>query len=501
VVSFEGAVTVNVNQRILVVDDERNILLTLSQALALESYQVDTALNAASALDLLQSKPVDAVLMDIKMPDMDGLTALQKIASLSPRLPVIMMSGHGSIETAVRATQLGARDFLEKPISRDRLLLALKNALEHQRMVDELASLRAEVGRFDMAGTSPAMTRIFSLVQRSAPSDGRVLITGENGSGKELIARAIHAHSKRAKMPFVKLNCAAVPHELIESELFGHEKGAFTGAYAARRGKFELAHNGTLFLDEIGDMPPAMQAKLLRVLQEGELERVGASETISVDVRVLAATNKDLEQEIALGRFREDLFFRLNVLQIHAPALRERREDIPLLLNLFLDEACRKNDRKQLAISSEASAVIAGLEFPGNVRELKNMAERIAILCEGPVVKLDALGVVLPRKRPPVFASTPVPVAAPALVGRFRHDKSFREQVEDAEREILLGALSHTKDNAAEAARLLDLERGHFYKKLKGLGLRRAGGETQVAAAEESISSASLEAQTPAAAE
>ncbi len=494
-------VTVNVNERILVVDDERNILLTLSQALALESYQVDTALNAAAALELLQTKPIDAVLMDVKMPDMDGLTALQRIATLSPKLPVIMMSGHGSIETAVKATQLGARDFLEKPISRDRLLLALKNALEHQRMIDELTTLRAEVGRFDMAGSSPAMARIFSLVQRSAPSDGRVLITGENGSGKELIARAIHAHSKRAQMPFVKLNCAAVPHELIESELFGHEKGAFTGAHTARRGKFELAHGGTLFLDEIGDMPQAMQAKLLRVLQEGELERVGASETISVNVRVLAATNKDLEQEIALGRFREDLFFRLNVLQIHAPPLRERREDIPLLLNLFLDEACRKNERKRLAISSEASAAIASLDFPGNVRELKNMAERIAILCEGPVVRLDALTAVLPRKRAPVFASTPVPAHPPAPASRFRNDKSFREQVEEAEREILLGALSHTKDNAAEAARLLDLERGHFYKKLKGLGLRRAGGETQVAAADESISSASSEGQTPAAAE
>ncbi|GMU60617.1 MAG: sigma-54-dependent Fis family transcriptional regulator [Myxococcaceae bacterium] len=482
---------------VLIVDDERNILLTLSQALQLEDYRTEVAANAQVALDILAARPVDAVLMDVKMPDMDGLTALGKMSALRPELPIIMMSGHGTIDTAVKATQLGARDFLEKPISRDRLLLALKNALEVTRMQGELAELRAEVGRFDMVGQGAAMKKIYGLIQRAAPSEGRVLITGENGSGKELIARAVHLHSKRKAGPFVKLNCAAVPHELIESELFGHEKGSFTGAITARRGKFELADGGTLFLDEVGDMPPSMQAKLLRVLQEGELERVGATETLKVDVRVIAATNKDLEKEIAHGRFREDLYFRLNVVQIHAPPLRERREDLPALIDAFLEEACRKNGRKTLRLVPDALLRMAEYDYPGNVRELRNLVERLAILSEGPLVSRADADALMPRRRAPaVTAGTPPaeepiapPVAepppSPAVVlptTRFRPDKSFREQVDEAERDIILGALTFTRDNATEAARLLDLERGHFYKKMKSLGLRRAGGETQLGA-------------------
>ncbi len=315
---------------ILIVDDERNILLTLNQALQFEGYHTELASSGQLALDTIAAKPVDAVLMDVKMPDMDGLAALEKIKAIKPDLPIVMMSGHGTIDTAVRATQLGARDFLEKPISRERLLVALRNALQHRAMVEELAELRAEVGQFEMVGTSPAMERLYQLIRRIAPSEGWVLITGENGSGKELVARAIHQHSQRRKGPFVKLNCAAVPEELIESELFGHERGAFTGALSVRRGKFELAHEGSLFLDEVGDMPPAMQAKLLRVLQEGEFERVGGSETFKVDVRVIAASNKNLEQEIAAGRFREDLYYRLNVVHLHCPpcpgAEKSRRE-------------------------------------------------------------------------------------------------------------------------------------------------------------------------------
>src|SRR3954467_14043728 len=371
---------------ILIVDDEKNILLTLSQALQLQGYRTELAASGKLALDVLSSRPVAAVLVDVKMPAMEGLTALEKLHGQRPKLPVIMMSGHGTIETAVRATQLGARDFLEKPIARDRLLVALRNALEHQAVIEELEVLRDQAGRFEMVGTSAAMQRIYELIRKTAPSEGRVLITGENGTGKELIARALHQNSRRKQGPFVKLNCAAVPHELIESELFGHEKGAFTGAVSVRRGKFELAHEGTLFLDEIGDMPPAMQAKLLRVLQEGELERVGGAETIKVDVRAIAATNKDLEKEIARAQFREDLYYRLNVVQLHSPPLRERKEDLLDLTGSFLKEACAKNGKKGMTLSREALMVLAGHDFPGNVRELRNLVERLAILSEGPVI-------------------------------------------------------------------------------------------------------------------
>ncbi|MBX5483753.1 MAG: sigma-54-dependent Fis family transcriptional regulator [Myxococcaceae bacterium] len=492
---------------VLLVDDEKNILLTLKQALTLEGYEVELAASGQVALDVLAAKPVDAVVMDVKMPDLDGMSALERIAASHPRLPVIMMSGHGTIDTAVKATRMGARDFLEKPISRERLLVALRNALQHQRVMEELAELQKEVGQFEMVGRGPAMERIYELIRRIAPSEGRVLVTGENGSGKELVARAIHRHSRRKSGPFVKLNCAAVPHELIESELFGHERGAFTGAVSARRGKFELAHEGTLFLDEIGDMPQAMQAKLLRVLQEGELERVGGTETIRVDVRVIAATNKDLEKEIEAGRFREDLYYRINVVQVHVPPLRERKEDLPDLINAFLKEACSRNGKRPMTLSPEGLAVMAGYDYPGNVRELRNLVERLAILCEGPVISGVEVDALLPRVRgrttapspqeatshtpgaapsappppAPVFPLPPsagavptsrtVPGASPGF--RITADRPFREQVEDAEREIILHALAFTRDNVTEAARLLDLERGHFYKKMKALGIRR----------------------------
>ncbi len=473
------------SQTVLVVDDEKNILLTLSQSLQLAGYRTEPASSGRVALEVVAAKPVDVVLMDVKMPDMDGLTALAKLMELRPNLPVIMMSGHGTIDTAVKATQLGARDFLEKPIARERLLVALRNALAHQAVVEELQELKDSAGKFEMVGQSPAMERVYELIRRTAPSEGRVLITGENGTGKELIARAIHRHSRRKEGPFVKLNCAAVPHELIESELFGHERGAFTGALAVRRGKFEVASGGTLFLDEIGDMPAAMQAKLLRVLQEGELERVGGSETLKVDVRVIAATNKDLEEEIAANRFREDLYYRLNVVHLHSPPLRERREDLTDLIDAFLKEACQKNGRRSLRLSPEALAVMASYDYPGNVRELRNLVERLAILCEGPTVSGQQAQDLLPRGKgltlpPRPVALAPAPEALPvAPAGPQGVEKPFRDQVEDAEREIILNALAYTRDNVTEAARLLDLERGHFYKKMKALGLRRGQGDKE----------------------
>ncbi len=302
------------------------------------------------------------------------------------------------------------------------------------------------------------------LVRRTAPSEGRVLVTGENGTGKELVARALHDQSRRRSGPFVKLNCAAVPAELIESELFGHERGAFTGAVAARRGKFEQADGGTLFLDEVGDMPPAMQAKVLRVLQEGEFERVGGQQTFKVDVRVVAATNKDLEAEVKAGRFREDLYYRLNVVPIHAPPLRERREDVPELAARFLVEACERNGRRPMKLSREALAALQAHEWPGNVRELRNLVERLAILCDGPEIGPDDVAAVLPGVRRP-------------RVDRFRAGASFHDLVEEAEREVILGALDAHQDNVSDTARALGLERSHLYKKMRALGIRRGEAE------------------------
>ena len=446
---------------ILIVDDERNIQVTLARALTLEGYAAETASGGHEALEKIAALPVDVVVMDVKMPDLDGLTVLERARATRPDLPVVIMSGHGSIETVRQAFKLGAFDYLEKPITeREKLLVAVRNALAMRHLAEENAALRREAGRYEMVGSGPAMQRLFELLRRAAASEGRVLVTGENGTGKELIARALHEGSRRKHGPFVKLNCSAVPAELIESELFGHEKGAFTGAVAARRGKFELADGGTLFLDEVGDMPAAMQAKVLRALQEGELERVGGQQTLEVDVRVVAATNKDLQAEVAAGRFREDLYYRLAVVLVHAPSLRERKEDIPELADRFLAEACERNGRRAMTFARDAYLVLQGHDWPGNVRELRNLVERVAILCDGPELRPEEVAAVLPGARKP-------------REDRFREGTSFHQLVEEAEREVILGALARNGENVSETARALGLERSHLYKKMKGLGIKR----------------------------
>ncbi|MFO0581601.1 MAG: sigma-54 dependent transcriptional regulator [Anaeromyxobacter sp.] len=449
---------------VLLVDDEKNILVTLSRALTMEGHVVETASGGREALDKIAALPVDVVVMDVRMPDLDGLAVLEKARETRPGLPVVIMSGHGSLETVRSAFKLGAFDYLEKPITeKDKLLVAVRNALALRELREENARLRRaaqEPAPADMIGGGPAMQRLLDVIRRTAPSEGRVLVTGENGTGKELVARAIHEGSRRKAAPFVKLNCAAVPAELIESELFGHERGAFTGAVAARRGRFEQADGGTLFLDEVGDMPAAMQAKVLRVLQENEFERVGGRETLRCDVRVVAATNKDLVAEVAAGRFREDLYYRLAVVPIHVPPLRDRREDVPALAERFLAEACERNGRRPMRLSREALAALQSHGWPGNVRELRNLVERLAILSDGPEIGDAEVAGVLPGARKP-------------RPDRLRAGASFHDLVEEAEREIVLAALEEHADNVSDTARALGLERSHLYKKMRALGIRR----------------------------
>ena len=446
---------------LLVIDDEPNILTTVRRSLELEGYAVEVASGAAVGLAKLADNDIDLVLLDVMMPGESGLEVLPKIRAASPETVVVMMSGNATIETAVQATKGGAHDFIEKPLSGDKLLLTVQNALSFARLAGENARLRGRArSDFAMVGKGAAMRAIFDKVGKTAPSAGRVLITGENGTGKELVARAIHEHSKRADGPFVKLNCAAIPSELIESELFGHEKGAFTGATQQRRGKFELADGGTLFLDEVGDMNPSAQAKVLRVLQENELERVGGADTIKVDVRVVAATNKDLSAEIAAGRFREDLYYRLAVVPIELPPLRARREDIPALVEHLIGQVCADNDRKRKRVAAAAMTLIMQHDWPGNVRELKNVVERLAILTGDAEVITEAdVGDALPRVKP---VKTGVARGVP-----------FKDLVAAAEREIILAALESNDHHVSNTARELQLERSHLYKKMRGLGLKR----------------------------
>ncbi len=461
---------------VLVVDDDYDLRQGVVRLLRSHSYRIEEAESGQEALDLVSSVDPDLVLMDVHMPGMSGLEALEALRARGDQRPVIIMSGAGTIDIAVRAVQQGALDFLEKPARIERLLVSIENALRFSRLKAEHADLRSELAPSgDMVGTSAAMAEVYRVIAKIAPSEGRVLILGENGTGKELAANAIHAGSARKAGPFIKVNCGSIPHELIESELFGHEKGAFTGAIAQRRGKFELAHKGTLFLDEIGDMPLPMQVKLLRVLQEGNFERVGGSRTIEVDVRVIAATNRDIAGMVARNEFREDLYYRLNVVTLQIPPLRARGGDIPALTQALLQRAAQKNGRRGVRIDEAALSLLSRHEFPGNVRELGNVVERLLILCEGMRITADDVTRVLPRTSAPPVADESRGAAPSSL---FSPGVTFRELSQRAERQILIDAIACFDGNKSAAARALGMERAHFTKKCRAVGL---GGQADEA--------------------
>jgi two-component system nitrogen regulation response regulator NtrX len=453
-----------------VVDDEDDIRSSLRMILEYEGMEMMEAASGPDALAQLATAEPDVVLLDIKMPRMDGLEALAEIRKRRPSVPVIMISGHGTIATAVEATKRGAFDFLEKPLESEQVLLRIRKALEHRQIVDRYEALKDSVeARHRMLGESTGLERVREAVARCAPTRASVLITGESGTGKELVARAIHRNSPRAEGPFVKVNCAAIPDELIESELFGHVKGSFTGAVKDQEGKFVQADGGTIFLDEIGDMSLKTQAKVLRVLQDGEVEPVGAAKTIEVDVRVIAATNKDLAEEIAGARFREDLYFRLNVVPITLPPLRERTEDVAELVAHFVESFCRENDYKRKAFSPEALDVLAGLPWRGNVRELRNAVERLMIMTRGDTIEAKDI----PAGLGMALETTATPRAARGTLV-IPYDGLSLQQFKDAsERSFLVARLQEHSWNVAETSRAIDTPRSNLYKKLEAYGIDR----------------------------
>jgi two-component system, NtrC family, nitrogen regulation response regulator NtrX len=439
--------------RILIVDDEPGIRQALKQVLEYEKLVVRVASSGGEAITLYPDFRPHLVFLDVKMAGLDGLDTLTRIRKLDPKAQVVMISGHGTIATAVEATQLGAFDFLEKPLDTDRLLVTVRNALAHAELVDENIRLKeVSESRFIMVGSSPALDEVRQLIAKVGPTSARVLITGENGTGKELVARALHEASPRRDRPFVEVNCAAIPSELIESELFGHMKGSFTGAVADRAGKFEQADGGTLFLDEVGDMSLAAQAKLLRVLQEGVVTRIGGSKSIQVDVRVLAATNKDLAEEIEEGRFREDLLYRLNVVPIEVPSLRERQEDIPELVSHFVQQLSAGAGVAAKRFSADAIRKLQSRSWPGNVRELRNAVERALILAAGKVVSAADIDQLLPNG---------------AAGSATKDGQSFAKAQQDSEKKLLLKRLKENDWNVSETARVLKITRSNLYKKLK----------------------------------
>ena len=457
---------------VLVVDDEPNIRRALKMVLEPEGYEVAVAESAEEALKLLETEPVDLGIFDIRMPGMDGLTLLSRARELWRDLPVIVISGHADTSDVVEAVKRGATDFVGKPLDRERVLVSVGNALARRSLEEKVQALSSRERRFqdDMLGESPAMRRLREEIAKVAPTSGRVLILGESGAGKELIAAEIHRLSKRAAGPFVKVNCAAIPSELIESELFGHEKGSFTGAAARRRGPFEAAHGGTLFLDEIGDMSLSAQAKVLRALQTGEVVRVGSEKAFTVDVRVIAATNKDLEAEVHQGGFREDLYFRLNVVPLRAPALRERLEDVPLLAERFFLLAVRENGMRPKPVEPGVYERLRAYRWPGNVRELRNVCERMVIMSGERITPADVPEAVGPR----TAAAPQPPGAAGADLSRYG-EVPLRELRDLVERDYILKKLEEHDWNITQAAQALGVERTNLHKKIKQHGLSRAG--------------------------
>jgi two-component system nitrogen regulation response regulator NtrX len=449
--------------RLLIVDDEQSIRDALVQVFEYEGHEVRGASDGPEALALAAQGRFDVIFLDVKMPGMDGLEVLERLREEDPNVLVVMVSGHGTIDTAVEATRKGAYDFLEKPLDTDRLLVTLRRALDLRGLTASMEALRDQVeSRYEIVGTSYPVRQVLERIEKVAPTEARVLVTGENGTGKELVARAIHRLSSRADAPFVEVNCAAIPSELIESALFGHIKGSFTGAVQDRAGKFEQASGGTLFLDEIGDMSLAAQAKVLRALEQGVVTRVGGSKAIDVDVRVIAATNKDLQEEIGEGRFREDLFYRLNVVPIHIPPLRERREDIPMLIQHFAQRMAGTTRVAAKVFTDEAVHHLAALEWPGNVRELRNTVERLLILSTGSDVRASDVDMLAPARS-----------TGSGLGSELLGAGTFAEFKERAERAFILQKLRESEWNVAETARRMDMPRSNLYKKIEKYGLVR----------------------------
>jgi two-component system nitrogen regulation response regulator NtrX len=445
---------------LLVVDDEPQILQAVAGILQDEGFEVLTAPDGETALKTASEGPPDLVLLDIALPGKDGLEVLQELKARYPFLPVVMISAYGSVENAVKATRLGAYDFIEKPPHADNILLTVRNALEMARLAEENRRLRQQTAPVrEIVGASEAVRRLREQLRMVAPTNASVLITGENGTGKELVARALHSFSLRAHKPFVEVNCAAIPEDLIESELFGHEKGAFTGATSRRQGKFDQAHEGTLFLDEIGDMSLKTQAKILRILEEQRFERVGGSRPLQVDVRVVAATNKNLAEEIQRGTFREDLYHRINVIPLHVSPLRERREDIPLLAKHFLQELARENETPAKTLTPRALEALTDLPWPGNVRELKNFIWRLAILTPGPQIDLADLQL------------SHEPATPPGDLDLLLEMPDFREARARFEKAYLRRQLEECGGSVSLLAERIGLERSHLYRKLKACGL------------------------------